>query len=198
MKTTSHKGQGLTVYGIILPLIVVVEGSIWFHTDMKGQLSAIYGAITSNMKSIVGDEDYEEENYDTTIPHLDNDVVYYETTLHFNGNLIYWYTDPKTKIKQYTYQPSYNTGFKVNILGNGEFSTGNGRYTGTDAEGKTYVTVFFKASDDNNIYQMISYGGSNNTTVKLKGNLPFVNIKQQIIPASAATSSTQQARLLDK
>lgn len=59
----NRKGQGLTEYGIILLLVLMIGGLVWFHSDVKGQLSTIYAAIETDLKSIADDK--ATENYDT-------------------------------------------------------------------------------------------------------------------------------------
>lgn len=47
-----EKGQGLTEYAIILLLVVLIGMLVWFTFDIRGQLSTIYGKISSDLSSI--------------------------------------------------------------------------------------------------------------------------------------------------
>lgn len=47
-----EKGQGLTEYAIILLLVVLIGMLIWFTFDIRGQLSTLYGKISSDLSSI--------------------------------------------------------------------------------------------------------------------------------------------------
>ena len=48
----NRKGQGLTEYGIILLLVLLIGSFVYFTTDIKGQLSALYGKAGYKMEEI--------------------------------------------------------------------------------------------------------------------------------------------------
>lgn len=185
----NKKGQGLTEYGIILLLVVLIGGLVWFNSDIKGQLSTIYATISSDLKSIAGDEKSQAENYDTGNTKIIDGVLMHETSLSLDGKTIYWYE--KNGLKQYTNKGIGFTPFTLHFDDKGAFKLGSQHYG--DVAG-TYETVFFKAGDGN-IYQMTSYGNDKNTITKVNGTLPYIDSKYHIVSDEEAAANHYTARV---
>lgn len=182
----NNKGQGLTEYGIILLLVLLVGCGVWFNYDVKGNISTMYSAISMNLKSIADNET--TENYDTGVTKKIGTTTLHKTSLSIFGTPIYWYIPEsgfRKGIKQYTY-----TNLDPNDMTVNKASAGYnpGKYQYISADGSSLVS-FFKA-DDGNIYQMTSDGATNNTITKFTGEIPSVNMKQ-IINSGTATGTAK-------
>lgn len=184
----NKKGQGLTEYGIILLLVVLIGGVVWFHSDIKGQLSTIYATISSDLKSIAGDEKSQAENYDTGNTTTISGILLHETSLTLKGKTVYWYE--KNGVKQYTNNGLGNSPFTVHMDDKG-FVLGSQHYG--DVAG-TYEAVFFKAGDGN-IYQMTSYGNETNTLTKVNGALPYIDSSYHIVSDADAAANHYTAHV---
>lgn len=187
--TMNKKGQGLTEYGIILLLVVLIGGIVWFHSDIKGQLSTIYATIASDLKSIAGGEKSQAENYDTGHTTTIGDVLLHETSLTLKDKTIYWYE--KDGVKQYTNNGLGFSPFTLHFNDDGSFKLGSQHYG--DVAG-TYEAVFFKAGDGN-IYQMTSYGNETNTLTKVTGALPYIDSDFHIVSDEEAAANHYTARV---
>lgn len=158
----NRKGQGLTEYGIILLLIVLMGSLIWFHNDVKGQLSTMYAAIGSNLKSVANGE--ATENYDT-----DETMTIAKTLVHFTslteaGNSqhrIAWFTDSSGQRVYFPYRDK------------------NGLHDTTDLQGVHYnlkteigadggQSTYFLATDGN-YYKITDYSVKETTLTKYNG-----------------------------
>ena len=183
----NKKGQGLTEYGIILLLILLVGGFVWFNTDIKDSSSSMYSTISSKLKSIIG---LQENNYDTDNKYigtwdptkvLNRASPTYLTTLKLaNGMTILWRKEGG-KYDKATQKWTEDPDYKIYTVDKGNFENGgtwglminsygkktNGKYTYTEgmyaSAGYTYdantncTTTYFQGSD-NQIYLIRDYG----------------------------------------
>ena len=70
----NRKGQGLTEYGIILLLVVLIGTGVWFNTDFNSQDKSMYSTISLKLQSIIDDVTGTiAKTFDT------NDVVFQKT-----------------------------------------------------------------------------------------------------------------------
>ena len=184
----NKRGQGLTEYGIILLLVLMIGCVVWFHYDVRSQLGTIYSTISSDLKSIAGDDQSQEENYDTGKTDTIGTTLLHETSLSLKGKTIWWYVTPKG-VKQYTTNGLGFSPFTVHFNNDGSFRLSDQHYGNLE---ETYETVYFKA-DDGNIYQMISYGNENNTLTKTNGALPHIYSNYHIVSDEVAAANQYTA-----
>lgn len=62
MNIHSRKGQGLTEYGIILLLVVLIGSTIFFGGDIRGQVSTLYSSANYKLKEISADMVFDINN----------------------------------------------------------------------------------------------------------------------------------------
>ena len=93
----NRKGQGLTEYGIILLLVVLIGSGVWFSGGIGNNVQAMYSTIRSDLKSIIGEDDgsiYETgiiknaftRNGDGQYKKIDAHL----TNIKINGHTLYW------------------------------------------------------------------------------------------------------------
>jgi uncharacterized protein (UPF0333 family) len=93
----NKKGQGLTEYGIMLLLIVLIGTGVWFGFDMRSSEGAMYSTIASKLKSIAGTEgDSAVKDTGVTIQmhqsgNWSNMLIGHLTDVVINGATLYWY-----------------------------------------------------------------------------------------------------------
>lgn len=103
----TRKGQGLTEYGIILLLILLVGMGVWFNFDLRGNIGSLYSTIFSDLSSIAGRTSKTGSEYDmgqafiVALNDIDSNhvrtVTLQSTSLTSNiwgaGWGVYWYTE---------------------------------------------------------------------------------------------------------
>lgn len=100
MLTLNRKGQGLTEYGIILLLLVIIGLGVYStNTGIKQNISSMYENTAANLEDIIG---YDTgKNISSKLTKDGTIIILHETKLSYKGNTIYWYTT-SAGIKQYT------------------------------------------------------------------------------------------------
>jgi hypothetical protein len=189
----NRRGQGLTEYGIILLLVVLIGGAVWSGFDIKASLSTIYSTISSDLQSIAGGKTAVAGNYDTGNTKTISGTVLHETSLSLRKKTIYWYVD-SNGTKQYTTNDLGFSPLTVHKLKDGSFNAGGNYYT--DLNG-SHLYAFFKAGDGN-IYQMMSDGKAANTITNTNGVLPYRDTGSHIVSDeyAAANPSTEHVTVI--
>lgn len=160
----NRKGQGLTEYGIILLLVVLLGSVVWFGSDINERDQSMYSSISQKLQSIIDDVSNKvAKTFDT------NDVVYqktrasssYATTLtqiSIGGKLydVLWRYENMKKVNgNFVLDPDNTT--KVYYLALHDASADYQVYSGTNGLMTNAYAVNVKNGDGSSSYA--SYGG---------------------------------------
>jgi hypothetical protein len=192
----NRKGQGLTEYGIILLLVVLLGSVVWFGSDINAKDQSMYSSISQKLQSIIDDvsnkvaKTFDTNNvvhqktratpsYATTLTKISiggklYDVLWrYENMKKVNGNFV---LDPDITTKVYylalhdasaDYQVYSGTnGLMTNAFAAGKFSNKDGSATEGTKDYSSYGG-YVSGSDDNGTYKA-TYFNLNNTTYEIK------------------------------
>ena len=161
----NRKGQGLTEYALILLLVVMIGCLVWFHADIKEQISTIYAAIETDLKSIAGDE---RGNYDT-----DETTRVAKTLVHFTtlsevgpkgGSLrVAWFIDGSGQRVYFPYRDTNGLHDTSDLQG---IHWGHDYTVQHDADGG--MTTYFEGTDGN-YYKITDYTDRETTLTKYNG-----------------------------
>jgi Flp pilus assembly pilin Flp len=161
----NRKGQGLTEYGIILLLVVLVGTGIWFSGVFGNDVQGMYSTIGSKLNSIAGDD---SGIYDTgEIGKLKDGTVFHVTSLshvaYSKTVEVAWYLDsaghktyflyyPNTNITA-QYPPASNSVMMTNLQGYNKNDGGQAVWNKTDNS----LTTYFYNAQDAQYYKVTAY-----------------------------------------